>query len=452
MANIVIGLRNFLQKDNFNQNTYIEVFPPYYEAFLNGLRDAGNNVIVFQAKKVRKEIVSDIPQDFLGKIKNFKPDIFILFNNYFWDVSKYFEVPIVVYDVDSPNAYTNIELLKGKKGRYKYITIQTDGIKLINEIIGCDEKNILYLKPFTEIQARKEFVKNNIAFCGANWLWNNWMPIINFINSEPSKKDRIDAYKVFNYFLENPFKTSDEIYSELNLCPSKKISLNNNFLDGTRVSGIQRLRVLSEVSSLGLEIRGTYFSLKDNTMVPFPEVLLSYSNEIVNNIKTTEDFYNSAKIGLNTKHIQAKSGFSWRVCDILASNACLVSEYAADLTELGFTDVPTFTTPYEAREQCKKLLENENLRKDIVAHSHELINKNHRFKHILPQIEDFTGVTLHSEDEGSLEVIPIFDKTVPPTPQKLPPFPNIAGERLSFKGKVYRKIARYLYNKVEYIK
>ena len=246
--------------------------------------------------------------------------------------------------------------------------------------------------------------------------------------------------------------TSEEIYSNFGIEADNKLKFDNLFFYACRVSGINRLRVLSELAPLGLEIRGQYWLLNDPTLAAFPEVLFSYSNRAVHSIEDSQDFFNSSKISLNTKHIQAKSGFSWRVCDILASNACLVSEYAADLTELGFTDVPTFTTPYEAREQCKKLLENENLRKDIVAHSHELINKNHRFKHILPQIEDFTGVTLHSEDEGSLEVIPIFDKTVPPTPQKLPPFPNIAGERLSFKGKVYRKIARYLYNKVEYIK
>lgn len=412
MANIVVSFRNFLQDDNFNKLTFNpDVLPPFYESFLTGLKKKGNNILCFQAKSINIE--TKIPATYLKRIEDFHPDLFIFFNNYFWDIHELFEQPIIIYDVDSPNAYSHLDILKANKDRFKYLVNQSDGIKITTDVIGCKDTNIEYIPPFTEIKSHKLLSDINIAFVGANWLWNNWMPIINFINENPSDKDRKTAQQVLQYLLEHPTKTSNDIYNELDLDVCKKVNLNNKFFDITRLSGIKRLRYLTAVADLGLEIRGKYWQLKDNTLVSYPEVLLCCSNKTINNIKTTEDFFNRARIGLNTKHIQAKSGFSWRVCDILASNACLVSEKADDIQRLGFK-IPTFETPTECREQCLKLLNNENMRLDIVAHSQELINKKHRFEHILPMIEDFINIKLTSPQEGSLSFVPIIEEKKAP--------------------------------------
>ena len=413
MANIVVSFRNFLQDDNFNKLTFNpDILPPFYESFLMGLKNKGNNILCFQAKSINIE--RKIPPLYLKQIEDFRPDLFIFFNNYFWDIHKLFEQPIIIYDVDSPNAYSHLDILKDNKDRFKYLVNQSDGIKITTDVIGCKETYVEYIPPFTEIKAHKLLSDINIAFVGANWLWNNWMPIINFINENPSDKDRKTAQEVLQYLLEHPTKTSNEIYNELDLEAYKKVNLNNKFFDITRLSGIKRLRYLTAVADLGLEIRGKYWQLKDNTLVSYPEVLLCCSNKTINNIKTTENFFNRAKIGLNTKHIQAKSGFSWRVCDILASNACLVSEKADDIQKLGFK-IPTFESPAECREQCLKILNNENMRLDIVSHSQEIINKRHRFEHILPTIEDFIGVSLTSSQEGTLKFIPIIEEKKAPT-------------------------------------
>ena len=137
----------------------------------------------------------------------------------------------------------------------------------------------------------------------------------------------------------------------------------------------------------------------------FPEVFLCYNNKQVYSLKDNEEFYNSAKISLNTKSIQATNGFSFRVCDILASNACLVTEKCDDLNILfPKVGIPTFTSPAEAREQCKRLLENENLRIEIVNAAHETIDKNFRFKQVLDNLEDITNMCMHSSTFGTLEL------------------------------------------------
>ena len=136
----------------------------------------------------------------------------------------------------------------------------------------------------------------------------------------------------------------------------------------------------------------------------FPEVGFCYNKERVFSLEENQKFYNGAKIGFNSNHIQALSSFSLRVCDIMASNACLVTEERANIKKL-FPNIgiPTFTNPYEAREQCIKILNNENLRQDIVAKSHEIIEKNHRFKNILEILESCSDIKLsNAENTGSI--------------------------------------------------
>ena len=115
MVNIVVAIYNPLIRQN---GMY-----PYFETFLNGLKNAGNNVLCFEKTSVELVLNDRIPEKYLEIIKNFKPDLFILFNNQFWDISEYFEQPIIVFDVDSPNVYCNLESLK-KNQRYSYLPLR----------------------------------------------------------------------------------------------------------------------------------------------------------------------------------------------------------------------------------------------------------------------------------------------------------------------------------------
>ena len=68
--------------------------------------------------------------------------------------------------------------------------------------------------------------------------------------------------------------------------------------------------------------------------------------------------YNRSKISLNLPHAHAREGFSWRVCDILASNVVLLSNRQPDLLQLckGKVDLPTYESKAEARDIAKALL------------------------------------------------------------------------------------------------
>lgn len=444
MANIVVAMHNFLLKPSILRGC-----PPYYETFINGLRENGNNVLCFQFSKheLKKK---EIPEEYLSKLQKFRPDLFIFFTNQFWDISTYFEQPIIIYDIDSPIQYCNLDLLRKDSNRYRYIITTYSGYDTHREFLNCSKKNILYVPPFTGIRSYETSFVRNIGFVGSHWLWNDYDGVLRFLRSKPTLEERKIAKKIYDEFVQYPYVSLEELYTKNNENIHNKLIFSNLLVERARISGLRRLRCLTEIADLGLEIRGNPW-LESDLLKCFPEVLFSYSYMPVNNKDEVEEFFNSSKISINTKHIQALSGFSWRVCDILASNACLVSEYAKDLVDLGFK-VPMFESPAEAREQCTKLLKNENMRKDIVAHSHEIVNKKHRFKHILPFIEDFLGMTLHSDDEGSLEIISIFNNVLQKNinTKHKQVFPTLDKNRLTKLDKWRYKIAKHLYKEIRY--
>ena len=86
MANIVVGMHNSLAR--------LKGKYPYFEVFLEKLKEHGNNVLCFERTALETHLDSRIPEVFLEKIKKFNPDLFIFFNNQFWDISDDFDVPV----------------------------------------------------------------------------------------------------------------------------------------------------------------------------------------------------------------------------------------------------------------------------------------------------------------------------------------------------------------------
>lgn len=398
MARIFVSFYNFAyhKKDPY-------IMPPFYETFVNGLKDAGNDVLYF-FEKATSFFGDAIPADVLEKVKKFDPDLFILFNNAFWDITDYFDRPIIVFDVDSVEFFKNKDALLKKNNAYRYITFQESAIPLIRDAFKLNKVDVIKVPLITGIQADpSQEPENNIAFVGWNWLAAKCDYIIDFVKNNNSLEAAAAAKDTVDEFLKHPFLTIEQIYDENKYNTKNILEVGNyrNFMDF--LSGVFRARYLTAVADLGLDLRG--MSWANDSMKYFPELSLCYNKEQVFSLSENEAFYNNSKIGFNTNHIQAQSGFSWRVCDIMASNACLVSEYRSGLAST-FPDIPlpTFTSPAEAREQCQRILKEENLRRDIVAASHEEIEKNHRMKNLLDEMEDFLNIKLNTNSSGSLEL------------------------------------------------
>lgn len=389
MARILVSLRNgWRRPDDFN------AMPPFYETFLKGLRDAGNNVFCFQHKEYHRDFSNKMPESMIKIIKQFDPELCILFNNTFWDISELVDCPILIYDVDSPIEYTHIDNLKDKPDRYKFIINQKQGAELMKSAFGARDENIFYVPFFTDIRKNDNAtLKNNIVFLGSNWTWKGYNFLSDFLKKNPNENDLERAKEVLNFFSKFPYENSKTIYKQLGIHPQTPIDLSDNRRVAYEISGLYRIKVLSAIADLGLEVRGQYWNI--DCMNFYPEVLSCVNKTPTYSKQENEDFYNSAKISINTQHIQTVSGFSFRVCDVMASNACLVTSPSKDLEEL-FPNVhiPMFTSPQEAREICEKLLKDEEMRKDIVAASQEAIDSGYRVNNAIEIIEQLSGIKL----------------------------------------------------------
>ncbi len=398
MANVFIALYNFgRRKEDFN------AMPPFFEAFLKGLQDAGNNVLCYQHKTVGREFKGQIPNEYKEKLIAFCPDLCVLFCNNFWDISQIVDCPIVIYDVDSPLLYKGKNFLKENLDRYLFVVNQTAGQELLQEIFEVKENQICLIPFFTEIQHIEIEKTHNISFLGTNWLWKGYNFSHEFLQRNPSEEDIKIAKNVIKKFTELPFYPSHEIIYQGHMQPQKSLNLGDLNRAAHEISGLRRINYLRSIVDLDLEIRGAYWNI--DCMKYFPEVELCYNRTSVLTLKENEDFYNHSKISLSTNHIQAQNGFSFRVCDIMASGACLMTEEKADIRNyFPKVKLPTFSSEMELREKCKILLSDESRRCEIVSASNEAIEQGYRFRHVLRRLEEFTLLDLHSDELGELEL------------------------------------------------
>ena len=216
----------------------------------------------------------------------------------------------------------------------------------------------------------------------------------NFIKGSPSKEECEMMKNVLNHLRKNSQVTPTELVYKYNIT-SELVARSMNLRELLMaLSAEHRIKVLSAVSDLGLDLYGTknwqnayYFNMDLN---------MAYIDKLVYSLKHTQDIYNSSKIGINVSHYQANSGFPWRVTDIMASNACLVSEHHSDfIRAFGNIPIPTYESEAEAREVCKRLLGDESRRRDIVLQCQEVINAKYRFKNLLLKLEEYSGVVMH---------------------------------------------------------
>lgn len=398
MAKIFVALYNFgRKKEDFN------AFPPFYESFVYGLKEAGNDVLCFHQKTFTRSFDNPIPVEQARIIKNFNPELCILFCNKFWDISLIVDCPIVIYDTDSPLEYAGINNLKSNINRYMFVVSQTAGVNLLQSYLNVKKENCTIIPFFTEVRSNESaVVDRNIGFLGTNWLWRGYDFLNAYMRKNPSAEDKECTRQIIDSFTKYPFESTEQLKKRLNF--SEK-DCSFDFRDTRRaaieISGLRRLHYLSAVSDLGLEIRGAYWNIE--CMNYFPEVSLCFNAEQTFTKQENELYYNSSLLSLNTKHIQAQNGFSFRVCDIMASNACLVSEKSEDLKNLfPSVNLPMFSSPRELRSLSKNLLNNNDLRLEIVQKSQEEIEKNHRFRHVLDKLENFCNINLHSSSSGSL--------------------------------------------------
>jgi len=383
----------------------------YHDQFTNALKKHGNEILVMTSNKIIKngwssnDHFSYVDEKKLDEfIKSFNPDLVIASNNVLYNrVPKIIDCPIVIFAADKPIGYADNDKIKKNVDRYHFIYETIDWEKQIYELFNPKSSRMIMMPTATDIEAESLEQDLNISFIGSNFNYTH-----NFKNYFTSKntEENFDKFKQFyNIYKSDLSKSVDDVLKKLNFDKSILGKISEMDLLNT-MSGNKRSQALAAISDLGLSLYGTnnWIDVLDYSF----ELALCYEKKKIITAKQNQDIYNRSKIAINLSHEQALDNFSWRVRDIMASNACLVSDYRKNL-EIYFgkyVKIPTFNNPFEAQDLCRKLLKAESWRSDVVKGCQLAIEEEHRFCYRLRDMEQALGVKLVNDDvKGSISFL-----------------------------------------------
>lgn len=392
--------------------------PCFYEGFIDALLREGNDVMLMVTNEFmddcwsRNQLASYVNGKTLNnKIAKFNPDLVITFNNSLYEeIPKIIDCPIAVWATDAPAIFAGKDKLKKNVARHHFICATQDMHASVKEYFNARQDRINTVYFATDFVAENIEQDKNISFVGTNFTQTGKLK--EFLKNKNIQDDfeRNDFIKFIKSYESDVLKTPAAHAKELGI-NFKLINAipHSDFLN--LISSNFRIQTLKNICDLGLHLYGTknWYDVLDFSL----KLALCFNEKEISSVKENQDLYNQSKISINITHAQAKRGFGWRVRDIMATNACLVSDYREELvTQFGeYVKIPTYRTPCEARELCQKLLKDDMWRREIVAGSQLAIAQGHRFKHRLHDLENIFEINLINNKKGRLAWLHVEDFT-----------------------------------------
>ena len=371
--------------------------PCFYEAMINELVAHGNDVLHFITGDIlasdfqsdNKAYSKRIENEVFSAVKEFKPDLIIAFNNSFvHGVEKIVDCPYVIWDVDSLDYFSDLDNIKKNQDRYTYFSISDYGVKDYINKINPNPKSIFKILGATGVVAKPEMPNCNISFIGSSF--NICRRLNELMTYFPDQFKELMSLYEKDDIVGLKRKIQDIYgYQAISLSSFKYINVQQN-----------RMQIMSLLTSLGIKIYGNVGWQRLGAA--FVDVVRSYDSSIVYSVGHNQDIYNKSKIGISISHPQAITGYPWRITDIMASNAALVSDVKSGFFMDFGKKLPfmTYDNPVDAYLICKRLLTESNLREDIVHASQEVINKGHRWSHRFLQMREAVGVDLMNKKKA----------------------------------------------------
>lgn len=373
MANILIS---FYQPNIQDDPAKVVCF---YEQLAKVFIDSGNKVFLFN--------MCFMPPDSKKQIDEFNPDLIIAFNNQKCDFLDEYDCPIVIWDADSIEFWRNLEIVKQNIDRY--IIFSSTKHQLPHYLkFGAKKNKVFYIPQATILKPKAIEQDKNISIIASNF------DIYKFDDVKTYKFEK-ELLKLYTAVLENekmdvPYEVKEKI----------------NYMHLCLMIDIRRL-VLYSIVDLGLTLYGTDW---DKLKKSLPLLALVYDETPIFTASDNEYIYNSSKICLNINHPQTHGkSYSWRCMDVMATNGCILTSPTSELIEdtKGYASIPVYTNQFDVREQCKRLLNDDKLRQDIVSGSQAFVREKANLYDRVPLIESITGVKLtdNGVDKGKITYI-----------------------------------------------
>ena len=370
----------------------------FYDSLSIELKNHGNDVLLFNLSGCKVDAVGEEIKDknlIHTQIREFSPDLAIAFNNQIFEgIFDVVDCPVACWDADSLDKFACKDFLKRNIEKYTMIT-SYEGF--INDYInfGFNKKNVHYIPLATSVRKENLIPDKNISIIGTSFDHDH------SIQEQLDKDNNLQLLsKVFLEFIQNPDYDYVKLFNKVSGYDTGKSSCEVEMLFDLREL------VLINLIDLGLNIYGAKFA-KFKKIIP--QLYWAYDKTPKYSLKHNQGIYNSSKINLSINHPQCVGvAFPWRCFDIMASNGVLVSGYSKQLQELTkiCVDIPMYNTPAEARVQCLRLLNNENMRKDIVCASQDFVDKNCRWEYRFKDLENIFNINLlNQEGKGSINFV-----------------------------------------------
>ena len=419
------------------------------QGFVNTLASLGNDVMVVIANKLSLGFLYNElkwgrleKEQIKRKVKSFDPELIIAYNNNIPDgIIQNTTCPIIIYPADIVTSWAGLSLIRHNLDRYYFLeTTKAITHQIKEKIPSISNERII---PFGHATAvRKKDIEQDIriSFVGSilNYSWNTvdyFSRLGGFKDSEYQNIRHKEYCSLFEDFRNN--QTSEFDYSAFDTEELKAIQAYEasciNFCN-------KRFKILSEMSDLGLTIFGWSASWANVMMYDF-DIWKCFDYRTSVSLEETIETYNRSIISLNLPQGSNTDGFSWRVTDIMASNAVLLSNKKKDLVNLispYYKDMPYYESAMEARELAIDLLKNKNWRKEIVEASNQVIEENCRFEQKINIISQaLSRVDFYTTEEGGIEVVSEDDvcKPMPQVCRTISRFPRLE----KFLKKRYQK-------------
>ncbi len=397
MARIIVSMITGLQNGDL---------PAFYEGFLDALKRGGNDILVIVTNEINQNpwktnnSKSGLDKHKLDKfLKDFNPHLVIAFNNSTYrNIPSIVDCPVLVWAVDSLVYFPDMERLKSEMGRYSFICLTEQFAEYVGEHLAVPRSKLSIVPFATDFLSKSLEQDKPISFIGSLFGAGSLKAYLEGGLDEKARQDLALFYEACEL---DPLLQQEKNRESLKLLGK----VTQGALLNT-ISNNHRVQVLQSICDLGLHLYGNreWLGLASYSM----DLVLCYRDEVIYTQQQQQELYNSSKININISHAQTVTGgVPWRVFDIMATQGALLTD---ELSRPGMESifgkksrVPFYGTPVEARQICKRLLESESWRSDIVQSSNEIIQSGHRFVHRIRSIQDICGVNLLPGGEGRIE-------------------------------------------------
>lgn len=411
MANIILSTYSNVTWTN------VRYHDSFIEGFINALKRTGNKVMVVRTNEFLTDQISSTPRKWMDiskitkSIQEFQPELIITFNNSLPcpQLLEVTDCPVVLYASDAPSFFVAKDLIRKYQERYYFLD-------LTEKVTAALKQEFPYIKPShyipfghaTDLEARDIPQDIDMSFVGS--IGNYSRNVVDYFKSFDSLGNNPGS-------TVNPNKLKDAFFQALDTF--QKDSMEDFDFDfphaGHPLKNVSpqvllmltcklRFETLSNLTDLGLKIFG--YPTSWSQVLQYNHDLFRCFDYTLNvSLDHATHTYNRSKISLNLPHGQTTDGFSWRVCEILASNAVLLSNRKKDLLTLmdGYAKLPTYTSPAEARDLAKKLLADPSWRQDLSLASQQMIKDKCRFESKFQTIQQsISKLTLIASHEGSI--------------------------------------------------